>query len=157
MLMKIKSEHVSWIHEKCHGNFEVAFDHMTYPNTDHYNLVLPRRDLNNLVVTTKNWFCRKMKKMCVVWSAVRRTQWFVIQVNTFVVDFILRKQKEKKTRQITTRLEDLIHVQSFAPTTTAAAAAALWHSFCCCFCHFLISFYRSMYVISCISACAEVL
>lgn len=60
--MLMKKKHVSWIHEKCHGNFEVPFDHLTYPNTDHYNLVLPEKEKKKPGLTAKIDFVAKWSK-----------------------------------------------------------------------------------------------
>lgn len=57
-----EKKHVSWIHEKCHGNFEVPFHHLTYPNTDHYNLVLPEKEKKKPGLTAKIDFVAKWSK-----------------------------------------------------------------------------------------------
>lgn len=53
--------------------------------------------------------------------------------------FYFAKTKRKENKTNSHRLEDLIHVQSFA-ATTAAAAAALWHSFVVVFAIFSFRF-----------------
>lgn len=94
--MLMKKKHVSWIHEKCHGNFEVPFDHLTYPNTDHYNLVLPEKEKKNLVWPQKLILSQNEVNV----RSLVSTDTDLLSRYVFIGDFILQN-KWKKTRKIT--------------------------------------------------------